>query len=101
MSWHIRNGSRGGTTVGTDGNDMTNLRARFWAEALIGGAAAIALVAFLLWPNWVESVFEASPDGGSGALELAIVVVLFATSLCCSILMRAEVRRSDTAMAAG
>ena len=27
-----------------------------------------------IWPTWIETLFEASPDGGSGTLEMLIAV---------------------------
>jgi ABC-type sulfate transport system permease subunit len=27
-----------------------------------------------IWPTWIESLFEASPDGGSGTLEMLIAL---------------------------
>lgn len=38
-------------------------------------AGVLALVTFI-WPTWIESLFGVEPDGGSGAAEWWIVVVL-------------------------
>lgn len=79
---------------------MKDLRFRFWAEAVTGGASALAFVAFLLWPTWIESLFEVSPDGGSGETELFAAAGLLLVAIICSLLMRAEIRRRATATAA-
>jgi hypothetical protein len=53
----------------------------------------ILLVATLVWPRWIELVFHANPDRGSGALEWAIVVISLAVSLSMAFLARLEWRR--------
>ena len=46
------------------------------AEALVAIVLAFLSVLTLVWPEWIEGVFGVDPDGGSGAVEAAIVVVL-------------------------
>jgi hypothetical protein len=50
----------------------------------------------LLWPRWIELIFDADPDGGSGQLEALIVFVSIAVVLCGSVLARRDRRGSLT-----
>jgi hypothetical protein len=52
------------------------LRRRFWWEAGLAGLTGLLLLLTLITPQWIEVLFEAEPDGGSGALEWAIVGTL-------------------------
>ena len=58
----------------------------------------IAIVAFglgvvtVVWPDWIERILRVDPDGGSGSLEWAIVLSLFAVSLVSSLLANRERR---------
>lgn len=49
---------------------------RFWTEIGLGAACLVLLVLTAAWPEWIEAIFGVEPDGGSGALEWALVVVL-------------------------
>ena len=68
------------------------MRARFWIESTLAGAAfALALVT-LVWREWIEAVFRVDPDGGNGAAEWAAVGVLVVASVICALLARREWR---------
>jgi hypothetical protein len=56
---------------------------RFWTEIALGAACLVALALTAAWPDWIETVFGVDPDGGSGALEWALLVML---ALCAAAL---------------
>ena len=70
------------------------LRRRFWVEGALAVLAAIAFVAALLWPDWIERITGATPDGGSGELEAGVAVVLGVLALVSAGLAVVEWRRS-------
>jgi hypothetical protein len=72
---------------------MTVLRRRFWLELCLGVACAGLLVLTAAWPDWIEEVVGVDPDGGSGSLEWAIVVVLAVCAITLPLHVRAEWRR--------
>ena len=66
---------------------------RFWTELILGAicaVTAVALGAASIWPQWIESVFGADPDKGSGAAEWAIATVLFALAVTLCLAARRE-----------
>ncbi|MFF5297223.1 hypothetical protein [Paractinoplanes globisporus] len=70
------------------------LRHRFYVEAVLASVTGILAVATLISREWIEIIFGVDPDGGSGALEVGIVVVLAAATLTFGILARAEWRHA-------
>ena len=54
-----------------------------------------ALLAVLTWfiPDWIERIFEASPDGGNGETEWGIVLIFAAAALMAGWAARREWRR--------
>jgi hypothetical protein len=62
-----------------------------WASAL---AASVLAVVTLLWPDWIEIVFGADPDEGSGAVEWAIVLVLALVAFGAAVAGSHEMRRA-------
>jgi Kef-type K+ transport system membrane component KefB len=69
-------------------------RRRAWAELVLAVLAAVVGIVTAVFPTWFEALFEASPDEGSGALELAVSVALIATSVVLSLLARRDFRRA-------
>lgn len=70
------------------------LRRRYWAEL---AASVISLMLFLLTlarPDWIEVIFGANPDGGSGELEWVLVAALMVSTLSFSSLAWRERRRA-------
>jgi hypothetical protein len=55
---------------------MMHVRRRFWSEVSLGGISGVLLIITAAWPDWIEKVLGIDPDGSSGSLEWAIVVVL-------------------------
>jgi hypothetical protein len=77
---------------------MGQLRRRFWLEVAVAGVSAVALLATLLWREWIELVFHVDPDGGSGALEWLIVAVAALAAVACAALAPLEWRRAAPAV---
>lgn len=68
-------------------------RVRLRVVTVLTAVSALALVASILWPQWIETIFGIEPDGGSGAAEFAISAVLVATTVLFFLLTRLERRR--------
>lgn len=47
----------------------------------LGVLSAVAAVAATIDPQWIESLFEVSPDGGSGESELGLAVAFGAAAV--------------------
>jgi len=75
----------------------SQLRTRFWLEAILGAVTAILFLVTLLWRDWIEIVFRVEPDGGSGLLEWTIVALLLVATVALFTAARAEWRRAQTA----
>jgi hypothetical protein len=72
---------------------MQNARLRFWGECSFTGLAAVLAVLTAIWPDWIELLFGADPDGGSGSAEWGIVIALAAVAIIFAVLARFEHRR--------
>ena len=68
-------------------------RARFRIEAGLALLTLALLVTTLISREWIEFVFGVDPDGGSGALEWAIVAVLAFATVAFGLLARVEWQR--------
>jgi len=66
----------------------------FWIELGLAGISAFLAIITLLWPDWIEIVFNIDPDMGNGSLELAIVGLAFVLAVAFSALARREWRRT-------
>jgi len=69
-------------------------RRRFYIEASLAGLTALLTVVTLISREWIEIVFGVDPDGGSGALEWAIVGCLAFISIALSVAAWRESARS-------
>jgi hypothetical protein len=83
---------------GTSERDQRTSR-RFWLALGLAFASLVLALVTLVTREWIELVFRVDPDGGSGALEWLIVVVLVAASAVFGLLARLEWRRLHLATA--
>jgi hypothetical protein len=75
----------------------TKLASRFWVEAAMAVASALAVVLFAVREDWIEAVFGVDPDRHSGSAEALLVVLCVAVTLTFSALARHEWRRAQAA----
>lgn len=71
---------------------------RAWLEAVLAAVAALVGVATVAQPRWIEALFEASPDAGSGALESIVALALIVLSVSLSLLAWRDARRHRAAL---
>jgi hypothetical protein len=71
-----------------------NLTPPFWIELALAGISAFLAITTLLWPDWIELVFNVDPDMGNGSLERAIVGLSFVLTIVFVALARREWRRA-------
>jgi hypothetical protein len=72
---------------------MQNTRLRFWGECFLAGLAAVLAVLTAIWPDWIELLFDADPDGGNGSAESGIVIAFAVVAIIFAVLARFEHRR--------
>jgi hypothetical protein len=66
------------------------VRRRFWVEVILGSISLALLALTLITGEWLELLFGVDPDGGSGALEWALVGVLAVTTVVFALIARLE-----------
>ena len=71
----------------------------FWIQAVFSAVTLVAAAVTLRWHDWIELVFGADPDAGSGELEWALVSALLIVSLTAAAFARRGWRRSAEATA--
>lgn len=71
-------------------------RHRFWVEAILGVVTGALALTTMVWHDWIELVFGMDPDGGSGAAEWVVVLVLLVLSAVLAAAARQEWRRTAT-----
>lgn len=69
-----------------------SLRARMWIELVLAFATGLATVATVIWPTWIEALFEASPDGGDGSAERLFALAWLAATVFFAVLARRDRR---------
>jgi hypothetical protein len=72
---------------------MLNARFRFWVECGLAVLSTVLAVSSMIWPNWIELVFDADPDGGDGSFEWGIVLAFVLAALVFAIIARFEFGR--------
>lgn len=66
------------------------LRARI--EIVLAAILGMATILTAVWPDWIEGLFGFDPDGGNGATEWWIVVVLAVITIAIAALARHDLR---------
>ena len=56
-------------------------RIRFWIESTLAILASLLAIVTIFNREWIEVIFGVDPDRGSGGLEWAMVVGLFAVAI--------------------
>lgn len=70
--------------------------AKAWVKSALAVATAVLAVVTAINAEWIEWLFGIDPDGGSGALEWAIVAAFAVTSVALAFAARADRRRPTT-----
>jgi hypothetical protein len=68
-------------------------KTRFSLETALAAVFAAIFVATVFWPDWIELVFGADPDQGSGEAEWAIVAGSGVLAVAFIVIARMEWRR--------
>ena len=71
-----------------------SVRVRFWLELALALLTAVAAIATILWPAWIEAVFGIDLDEGNGTLELAVTLAIALASITLAAIARTEWRRT-------
>jgi hypothetical protein len=74
------------------------MRRRFWIAVALGCISTALAVLTLFTREWIELIFRIDPDGGSGALEWAIVVATGLIGVVCATWARVEWTRAHPAI---
>jgi hypothetical protein len=72
------------------------MRARFWVEIVLGAVGTVLAIASYIEPQWIEVLFEASPDEGSGEAEWLISALFLLAALVSFAMARVEWRRKSS-----
>lgn len=83
------------------GPRTTKVSVRFWIELVTGVLSALAFAVTTIWPQWIEAVFGADPDGGSGEAEWGLTAGLCVFALVMLIAARREWKRASMAGSMG
>lgn len=73
------------------------MRTRVWVEGALAVATGVLAVVTLINAEWVEWLTGQDPDGGSGALESGLVLVLAVASAAAGMIARRDHRRWHSA----
>ena len=72
---------------------QNKLSAAFWIELTLSLISAFLTVLTFTWPNWIEGVFGADPDGGDGSSEWGFTLSFIVATLVLAALTRRTWRR--------
>lgn len=67
-------------------------RIRYQIERALAVLCAVALAITLVVPDWIERLFEISPDGGDSSAEWALSIGLVIATVAFSLLARHDRR---------
>jgi hypothetical protein len=65
-----------------------------YVEIFVAVALGVISAVTLVWPDWIELVFGADPDGGNGGAEWGVVLGFAAAALIVGLLARRDFRRA-------
>lgn len=74
--------------------ESRHFRLRYRVEVGASVACSVLFLLTLVRPDWIEAIFDAEPDGGSGEFEWLLVALLLAAALTFSCLAWRERRRA-------
>jgi len=69
------------------------LSAAFWIELLLSIISAFLTALTIVWPHWIEGVFEVDPDSGTGSSEWGITLVFIVITVTLAAWARRTWRR--------
>jgi uncharacterized membrane protein SirB2 len=72
------------------------MKARIWIELASGAVGAALAFVSSLWPQWIEMLFDAEPDGGSGEAEWLVTALFLLVAVVSFALAGFERRRART-----
>lgn len=67
-------------------------RTRLTLTTVLAVVFTLLTIVTAIWPTWIESLFEASPDGGSGTLEMLIALPFGVAAVVSGLLARRALR---------
>jgi|tagenome__1003787_1003787.scaffolds.fasta_scaffold20857957_2 hypothetical protein len=70
------------------------VRARLMLETATAAVTAALAILTLFSREWIEALTGKDPDGGSGALEWALVIGFALVSLGCALAVRTDLHRA-------
>ncbi len=74
-------------------------KTRMVIELVLASIGAVLTVVTLIWPTWIETLFNESPDGGDGSAERVFALGWLAATLLFGVLARRDWRRMREAPA--
>ncbi len=75
------------------------MKARIWIELASGAVGAVLALVTFLSPQWIEMIFDAEPDAGSGEAEWFVTALFLIVAIACFALAGFERRRARLASA--
>jgi hypothetical protein len=76
-----------------------NPKTRMVIELALATIGAVLTVVTLIWPTWIETLFNESPDGGDGSAERVFALGWLAATVIFAVLARRDWRRIGEASA--
>jgi hypothetical protein len=69
------------------------MKTRMWCEAVLAAMSAVLTVVTAVWPDWIELLGGASPDGGDGSFERLLALAMLVGTVVFVVLARRDFRR--------
>ena len=70
-----------------------NPKTRMVIELVLAAIGGVLTVVTLIWPTWIETIFNESPDGGDGSAERVFALGWLAATVLFAVLARRDWRR--------